>query len=487
MRTVIVSLLVAWTACVVSHPHDHQGRDESSSLDPAAFSAEDIIERDVVIVGGGSSGCYTAVSLRDLNKSVVVIEKKGVLGGHAETYVNPFTGYTTDIGVVIFHNIQVVLDYFAKFNTPLFELQSIINNQTYVDFTTGQTVDFQAPTAEAFGLALQSYAAQLERHPDIEVGFDNLDYPVDPDLLLSFGDFVEKYGLGDMVSQSFLVDQGYTPFLDISMLYIFKYMGKYQVRDYLDAPLLTTEHHNIQELYTKITKFLGPDALLNTNVIAMERKHLNQYPTKSWGQRPIRVLVQTPSGPKLILAKALVTAAPPVVDGLTGFDLSREERRLFKKFRANGYYTGILNNTGLSQPLTAADPSQPYGLPVLPGLYNIVITPDGLTQVYYGSPSVLPDDEVKADIISRIRAVQRAQGIKTNGVEPDWLIFSNHSPFNLMVSNDEIEAGFYKKLTGLQGQRNTFYHGAAWQTQDSSVLWEFTNEYILPRLLEVLE
>jgi heterodisulfide reductase subunit A-like polyferredoxin len=49
-------------------------------------NSTDIIERDVAIIGGGSAGTYAAVRLRDLGKSVIVIEKDVVLGGHTDTY-----------------------------------------------------------------------------------------------------------------------------------------------------------------------------------------------------------------------------------------------------------------------------------------------------------------------------------------------------------------------------------------------------------------
>ncbi|KAF2964511.1 hypothetical protein GQX73_g9078 [Xylaria multiplex] len=480
----IITIFYLLMACVVSVTTDGRGHDEPLWLDPATYSAADIIEKDVVIIGGGSSGSFTAVRLRDFNKSVVVIEKKDTLGGHAETYTNPFTGYTIDLGVVVFHNLQVVLDYFAKFDTPLFKISPFVTNLSYVDFTTGQPVDFEPPTTEAFTEALKSYSRHLERHAGIHLGF-NMSYPVDPDLLLSFKDFVEKYGLQDLVAQTFLSNQGYAPILDISMLYIFKYLNIYQVRGYLESSFFTTAHHNIQELYTKIAHFLGSDALLSTKVLAMERQSPKSHSPVLAEQRPIRVLVQTPTGRKIILAKALISAVPPVVDGLTGFDLSDEERKLFGKFYANGYYTGLLNNTGLNESIWNTEPGRAYNIPALPGPYGLRLT-EGLTQVYYGSPLVLSDNQVKADIMSRIKTVQRARGIVTDGIDPSWLAFSSHAPFNLMVSNDDIKEGFYRNLSSLQGRRNTFYHGAAWETQDSGALWKFTDDYILPRLLSVL-
>lgn len=57
----------------------------ASAVKPCQNST-DIIERDVAIIGGGSAGTYAAVRLKDLGKSVIVIEKDVVLGGHTDTY-----------------------------------------------------------------------------------------------------------------------------------------------------------------------------------------------------------------------------------------------------------------------------------------------------------------------------------------------------------------------------------------------------------------
>jgi hypothetical protein len=50
-----------------------------------------------------------------------------------------------------------------------------------------------------------------------------------------------------------------------------------------------------------------------------------------------------------------------------------------------------------------------------------------------------------------------------------------------MVSPQEIAAGFYSRVNALQGQNSTFYTGAAFQTNDSSLIWAFT-ESLLPSI-----
>src|SRR5438552_9167791 len=78
-----------------------------------------VIERDVCVLGGGSSGTFSAVKLRDAGKSVVVLERKARLGGHTETFHDPSTGIPVDFGVFVFHDTPIVTDYFGRFGVPL--------------------------------------------------------------------------------------------------------------------------------------------------------------------------------------------------------------------------------------------------------------------------------------------------------------------------------------------------------------------------------
>jgi hypothetical protein len=101
----------------------------------------------------------------------------------------------------------------------------------------------------------------------------------------------------------------------------------------------------------------------------------------------------------------------------------------------------VLNNTGLNASLMGIGPGEPYDVPVQPGIYATYPLPtgDGISQVYYGSPTVLPDDEVKADVVVRLQYYQARNGLPVT--EPDWLKFSSHSPFNLMVPDNAIAHG----------------------------------------------
>ena len=186
-------------------------------LDPANFAPNDVIARDVCVIGGGSTGTYTSIRLRDYNKSVVVVEEKARLGGHAETYIDPATGTSFNLGVVVFAQISEVKNYFARFKVPLMTYAQSSSNPEYVDFGTGNPVNFTPPSQQAFGAALSAYGIQLAKYPDLQAGF-NLTYPVPEDLLLPFGDFIEKYSLGALLPTVFTVCQGYSPLLKLSTL-----------------------------------------------------------------------------------------------------------------------------------------------------------------------------------------------------------------------------------------------------------------------------
>lgn len=447
----------------------------AASLDPADYHSSDIIHRDVAVIGGGSSGIYTSVRIRDHSKSVIVVEKQAKLGGHAETYIDA-NGYATNLGVTVFGNTTLVNDYFNRFKVSLVGLPTDGFPDTYFDFATGKPSKYVDPPAEQVNAAFKAYAAQLAKYPTLQNGFF-LEYPVAEDLLLPFGEFVAKYNLGGLVHATFTVNQGYSPLLEIPTIYMFKYLNQVQLGSTANG-YLTTKGHNTYALYEAAGKFLGADNVLTSSTVESMHRSAND----------VKIAVKTPTGYKLIVAKKVVSAVQPTLANMKPFGLSRDERDLFSKFKvANGYYSVLLNNTGVKPgtQLLAADDTKPYGLADLPGIYSLGYTATGLTSVYYGSPTVLSEDEVKRNILADVKRLQKGQGLPET--KPSWVAFANHAPFNLEVGVDDIKNRFYEKLLALNGKKSTFYNGAAFQAQDSTVIWQYTEDYILPMLLKSLQ
>ena len=463
LKSTVRLLALSWVATATAIP--------AQSINPGDFAKSNIIQRDVVVVGGGSSGTYAAIRLRDANQSVVVVEQKGRLGGHTETYHDPVTGRTEDIGVIVFHNLQIVRDYFGRFNIPL-----IVGGaggggvNEYVDFTTGKVVPNYIPAnfTTAFGI----YGQQVAKYPYLEDGFD-LPYPVPADLLLPFGDFIKKYSIQDAANFIAGFAQGIGDPLAIPTIYIFKYIGIGVLQD-IQTGFLTTAREDNSQLYEAATTFLGQDVLFNSTVIATDRSAKNS----------VKLVVKTPTGPKLILAKRLVLAIEPVPTNLAPFDLSTSERNLFGQFQSHGYYTSAVRNLGTPDNVTINDigANTLYNIPKLPAIYGVSATGiPNLHNVMYGSNTVISSAQAQSAILADLNKLV-ATGVASPSAKPEFAIFSNHSPFELTVPAKAIAGGFYKRLYALQGQRNTYYTGAAWHTHDSTELWIFT-EKLIPRIV----
>ena len=449
------------------------------SFDPTSYHPHDVITTDVAVVGGGSAGVYTAVRLQDYNKSIVIIEKNDYIGGHAETYIDPQSNIPINLGVVVFPKTQITKDYFARFEVPLAPLDYSSAPVSYIDFSTGDSVAYDPPAEVDIAAALQGYTVQLQKYPALQGGF-NLTYPVAKDLLLPFGKFLDKYNLSALIPTVFIFNQGYSPILNISTIYLLKYLNTNELNS-LETSFLSAASHNTGDLYNSILEHLGPSVLLNTTVQAMDRSSPSD----------VKIVVRTNNNAhKLIIARKLLSTPPPKADQLTGYDLSANETELFSQFVANGYYVGVLNNTGLqpNKSYTSVDPrNPPYDKPRLPGLYTIAPTgASDLVEVFYGSPIPLSVADVQSDILAKVKRLATSQAINNTCADPDFVAFTAHTPFNLMVSNEAIANGFYERLYALNGQRNTFYNGAAWQTQDSNEIWEYTESYVLPILLASL-
>lgn len=193
--------------------------------------------------------------------------------------------------------------------------------------------------------------------------------------------------------------------------------------------------------------------------------------------------VETPDGPLRIVCERLVVAFPQTLENLRPFDLDPLEALTFGQFRANYYATALVKLSGLpaGQSVENVRADTRYHLPQLPGIYGITPSPaPGLWNVKYGSASWLPDALVRASIVADIERLRAAGSFPVKFEK--FVAFRAHAPFQMSVSSPQVAAGFYRTLNALQGRNNTFYTGAAFQTNDSSLIWRFT-EQLLPSIV----
>ena len=452
----------------------------ATGLRPRSASAKTtVIEREVCVIGGGSSGTFTAVNLRDAGKSVVVLERKQRLGGHTETYVDPATGIPTDYGVVVFNHLPVVSEYFARFNVPLISLppDAFGGPNVNVDFRTGQTQTFSEPTQAEAGQALGAYFGYLQQlsatYFDLDKSSD-LPNPVPADLIMRFGDFVTKYGLGAMVRNAFQFGQGVGDLLNMPTVYVLKNFSSAVVGSIFSGNFVVCPFGN-STIYEKATQLLGDDVVFGAEVERVERN-----------RHGVVVTVGTQQGRVIVKAKKLVVTCPPTLDNLCSFDLDQAESRTFSRFRSNYYYTGLIKLDNIPAGLSVTNSSSltAYNLPQLPGIYGINPTRvPGIWNVKFGSTVPLSEFDVKATIVSQIRRLSDPVYFPSRPRVREFVTFTGHNPFELHVAGDDIAQGFYGSLNALQGRNRTFYNGAAFQTHDSSLIWQYTKSTVLPLLL----
>ena len=199
----------------------------------------------------------------------------------------------------------------------------------------------------------------------------------------------------------------------------------------------------------------------------------------------------TPSGHKIIKASQLIVTVPPKERILRRFlDLTGPECQIFRQFNSSYMWDGVVANTGIPFNIGVenVDPAAPFGVPPMPAVYGF--SPSGVSDVHavwYGANEHLSAAAVKKEILGYVTKVQQAMGYKSpEGTTPEIVEFHDHSPYELTVSVDAIKSGFYNHANALQGTSRTWWTGAAWESHDSSAIWNFTEYQILPRVMQAL-
>ncbi|KAL2141923.1 hypothetical protein VTI28DRAFT_1808 [Corynascus sepedonium] len=439
-----------------------------------ATSAGNILERDIAIIGGGASGVYAALRLREMNHSFAVVEERNNFGGHVSTYTIPGTETHIDYGAQGFGGDEDAIQrFFGYYDIPLIRVKLSevgFGTTRYVDFKTSTELsDFQ-PNND-----ISVLSREVRKYPEIALN-TVLPKPLPEDLTLPFRDFIIKYGLESSVFSIYFQTEGLGDLLSQPTLYVFKYLNT----AYLDGQLpsspgfFVTERAFNQEVYLRAQADFGADALVSSKVVAAYRNNSR-----------VVLVVTTPTGTKTIIAKKLLVTMPPTMANMAPLGLDAREYGLFSRFKAQGWYVGLVNATGFTpgdEFVNTAANSQ-FNLPQLPALYQISPTRvEGIHLVRYGSPSYMNESDVKANIVRTVESVRRAVVPNAANLPPvELLAFSSHWPFSLRVSANDIADGFYTRLDALQGYRNTWYTGATFSSSTASHVWNFT-ERLLPRV-----
>ncbi|KAF5024441.1 hypothetical protein F66182_3527 [Fusarium sp. NRRL 66182] len=440
------------------------------------------IEVDVAIIGGGSSGIHAAIHLQDAGAKVAVIEKKAQIGGHAETYINPKTNIPANVGVVIFEDTDVVQKYFDRLRVPTTKRNpaaSVGRTEVY-DFSMGFHAVGQPDAAaqQAIAAALQVYGQTvLPKYPWLDQGYLIPD-PVPEELLVPFGQFAQQYNFSAALPAIAQYAWYVGNITSIPALYGLKNFGPGMLKS-VSGGFIVPQSGNTRSLYDAAKAELGSSVLYESTVTSVHRS-----------KKGVSVVVQQKGqGIKTIKAKKLIVAIPQTIDNLQPFELSSKERSLFSALTGIGYVAGVANIPGLNVSLQNVGVLTPANTPNIPGS-NGFYTSGSPNQFLLGVGFDDTDytlEDAQAVILKELATLEASGGVPSGSSKRvTFPYLTNHAPFNLRVSSEEIKKGFYKKLLGLQGEKSTYWTGAAIASQNSGLLWTWNEGTVLPALKKEL-
>ncbi|KAJ2996854.1 hypothetical protein NUW58_g841 [Xylaria curta] len=439
-----------------------------SPYDIESYAPKDVIRRDVAVIGGGASGTYVSIELRDLNKSIVVIERSSQLGGNTRTYLDPKTGVPINYALQIYHDDAITRNFFARLNTSVATTSfNLSTSPVYADFSTEKLLpNYTVP------LIGDEYLRELHKYPYLEDGI-NLPQPIPADLLLTTPDYIKKFNLQDSAPAIFDTPAIPGNLLETLMLYMFNSLNTLFLDEEAGAAINNADGDN-SELYRNALAELGTDVLLNSTVVSANRTG------------NVKLVVKTPTGNKLVIAKQLVVAMPPVLGNMNALDLNPRERGILSQLSGKPYYSGVVQNTGLPDDHVYKNRATgtAFHVPTLPG--GILLNPTrapGLFYYWFSSETRLSQAEVEGAMRDSIKKLQKLVSSATTA-EPEFVAFSDHYPFHLSVSSKSIRNGFYDAMYALQGYRNTWYISSLFVI-GSSQLWNNTAA-MLPRIAATL-
>ncbi|KAK3305228.1 uncharacterized protein B0T15DRAFT_555170 [Chaetomium strumarium] len=437
------------------------------------FPAEDIIDRDVVILGGGATGTYAAVQLRQQGHSVALVEQKSRLGGHAETVYLPNGGYV-NYGVEGYFNNEITKDYFAQLNIDYEPLLPAAVLSEYVDFRTGKRV-LPGNDIVTTAIAAALYRVAIEQFDYLATGAYYLPDEVPEVLLRPFREFVESHGLHRAVDLIFTFANNVGNMLDTPLLYVIMNFGIPQVDALLKGGYIRPKN-GTDALFNAAATYIDETTNIFYNSTAIHTLRTNDG-------TGVQVTIQNSqtNSRTLIRAKKLLVAFPPTLDKLAGFDLREDETALFAKWTHRNYYAAAVRAPSLPSAgfniLNTNPANQPGSLPTTPFQWALEYSgvPGYFMSKIVGEAN-FTEEAARRMVLDEIRRMSDAGTfrMKDGEEEPELVAFASHSPETLMVHVDEIRAGFYDRLYALQGRYSTYYTGYTFCTDYSTVLWNYT-------------
>ncbi|KAJ2900644.1 FAD dependent oxidoreductase [Zalerion maritima] len=416
----------------------------------------DMINVDVLVIGGGASGTYAAIELQKMGKKVVVVEAKDKLGGH----VDEFSGI--DYGVLGYMNSGgITSDFLDYLGVAYTKLPVFTDNVEVYDLKLGAPLPdtIPPPSPEALPLALETWLqtlAQYEQYtqPTLATAAD-----IPAELLQPFAAFVAS-------------NQELTPLLP-TMFTAISYPNLAQ------APLL----YAIQEfnsLFIEAVFGLGsepsglfkPSSFRNSEIY--EKAKICQG-TQQRQRGVARYVVSTPDGEVTVKARKVVFSIPPTPENLAPLYPTAKQTAAFDGLTWSDSWPCLIDAPGIAPGtnLWNVDLTQletGFGLPVTPSIWAYQYS--GVSSFYMTAVSGDPglSLEESQGIITTSIGNLAASGLIGSG-DLQFAACASHSMLTMKPAPEGLAAGMYKHMAEMQGYMNTWYVGRTWASDYSSIIW----------------
>jgi hypothetical protein len=403
-------------------------------------------------------------------------------GGHVETYIDPVTGNPYDYGVNSYTEYGNESAFFARFNLTLVNPTSIKLNTTNIDFVSGKPlVGYQAPASADVTAALERYLNLTEKYENMLLpSYANFPTEVPDELLTKFSEIVGKYELHACLPLLYQVTGfGLGNMGDELLLFMMQEFSAPMTRALLGlkGSRVPNTHRN-QDLFDRIGVLLGNDVLYSTIVIDSNRT-----------SDGVQLLVSNAAGEKTtIIAKKLLVSFALSAENTGPLNLSPAEQEVFSTWGLAHEYCGIVTSSSL--PINGSLVNIPSA--AVPADYLVFPTPPFVVRYQFLGDTnfriLLTGTEnytlpLAQQLTNNTFGTLQGAGDIPQGANLTIRALEEHTTTKQAIPAQAVKDGFYGKLYKLQGQRSTFYTGRSWTGQFTTILWEFNDQWMLPRLL----
>jgi len=459
---------------------------------------QDVIHKDVVIIGGGASGTYAAVRLRDdFKKSIVVVERDDHLGGHVNTYVDPISGAAINYGVqaylsygnsrAFFQRLGVPVTAWVGHNDPL--------PSVYISTTDGSKLTAYEPPAYTETLAAFERWLNVTTTYERQLGPGFWDFfapgTIPEELLTPFDEFAVERNLTAAIPLMQIIGNvgvgGLSNYLTFQVLHAF---GQAVTNETLNSSLFVPANHSNSYLYERAYNLLKEDVLLSSEATAVHRTDSG-----------VSLVVKGRNGTcKLIKAKQLLFTPPPSIDNLALYGLDANETAALStfsntwSFAAMAHIPAITSNTNYYWTSPDAVPNNQLGIRDGPWTLLATTTPnvpaeEHLFEILFASNDPYTYDQAKTKISAEIRQAITAGSFGAgNGSAEcavEFVAFADHNSILWRQNATTLQEGIVQDVYKLQGRKSTWFTGGLWSEDYSGNVWAFTDT-VIPRILDRL-